>query len=386
MRASRLRIWLRRGFAVALVAALAAVAWFVFVRDDDDGDGDEAPGRRASRARPTSSSGASSTEEQVDQVLLLGFDGVDAGAPIVAELRAPARRRARRPAERRRPELLAALARAGRADGRIPPLIVAAQEGGVYRSFPELPPAERAIDIGDLGAPERGPGVGRRDGACARRTSASTSTSSPSPTSPRSTARSGGRAFSDDSAVVGRADRRGAPRVRRDRARLRAAPLPGARRRLAGHGRGPGDGQPRRGLARRARPRAVPRRGRRGRAGDACSRSRSTPPTTPVTPGALTPEVTPGVSCATTSGSRASRSPTTSAAARSTATYRRAEAAVAALRAGADLLQIALGRRPERACARRSSTAVESGELRPERLAEAAGRVLELKRELGLIE
>jgi beta-N-acetylhexosaminidase len=57
---------------------------------------------------------------------------------------------------------------------------------------------------------------------------------------------------------------------------------------------------------------------------------------------------------------------------------------VAALRAGADLVQISS---PDDQ-ARVHDTivaAVESGELPPERLAEAASRVLEMKRELGLV-
>ena len=59
-------------------------------------------------------------------------------------------RRPGRPRERGgSPALLEALGKAGRAGGRVPPLLVAAQEGGVYRSFPELPPSSRAIDLGD---------------------------------------------------------------------------------------------------------------------------------------------------------------------------------------------------------------------------------------------
>ena len=42
------------------------------------------------------------------------------------------------------PETLArGITKAGEARGRIPPLVVAAQEGGIYRSFGDLPPAER---------------------------------------------------------------------------------------------------------------------------------------------------------------------------------------------------------------------------------------------------
>jgi beta-N-acetylhexosaminidase len=66
------------------------------------------------------------------------------------------------------------------------------------------------------------------------------------------------------------------------------------------------------------------------------------------------------------------------------ATYRVPEAAVVALRAGSDLVQIASVEDQTRV-REAILAAVESGELPPERLAEAAGRVLELKRELGLV-
>jgi beta-N-acetylhexosaminidase len=36
---------------------------------------------------------------------------------------------------------------------RVPALIVAQQEGGIYRAYPGLPPAEREVEIGDLGDP-----------------------------------------------------------------------------------------------------------------------------------------------------------------------------------------------------------------------------------------
>ena len=67
-----------------------------------------------------------------------------------------------------------------------------------------------------------------------------------------------------------------------------------------------------------------------------------------------------------------------------TATYSVPDAAVAALGAGIDLIQIGS---PEDAdgVAKALERAVESGEIEPERLAEAAERVLDLKRELGLV-
>ena len=64
--------------------------------------------------------------------------------------------------------------------------------------------------------------------------------------------------------------------------------------------------------------------------------------------------------------------------------YKVGEAAVAALAAGADLVQIGSPEDVERARAA-ILDAVSSGELTNERLEQAAGRVLTLKRKLGLL-
>jgi len=67
------------------------------------------------------------------------------------------------------------------------------------------------------------------------------------------------------------------------------------------------------------------------------------------------------------------------------ATYSVPDAAVAALGAGTDLLQISAP--SDQAGVREAIlAAVESGRLPPDRLIAAAGRVLDLKRELGLVE
>ena len=42
---------------------------------------------------------------------------------------------------------------AGASGGRIPPFVIGLQEGGVYRAYPDLPPAESQLDIGLTGDP-----------------------------------------------------------------------------------------------------------------------------------------------------------------------------------------------------------------------------------------
>jgi beta-N-acetylhexosaminidase len=383
MRASRLRIWLRRGFAGVVAAAVALAAWFAFVGDGgDDEGGDErnrAPGVSRTAGQVVRGLDA---EGQVDQVLLLGFDGVDTSAQIVAELRQRQIGGVLVGAQNgASPELLTAIAKAGRTDGRIPPLIVAAQEGGVYRTFPELPPAERAIDIGDTGDPERAQAWAAE---AARALAGLGFHLNLFPVADVATIDSplGGRAFSDDaviSAELTAAAIRGC-----EEAGLACAPahFPGLGAASQDTAEGPAtvsldatslearDLEPFRAAVAEDAPAIVLSLALYS-AYDA------------VTPGALTPQIVQrllrdelrfkGVAITDDLGSGAVK-----------ATYRVPDAAVAALRAGADLVQVASVE--DQARVREAIlAAVESGELPAERLAEAAGRVLELKRELGLI-
>ena len=43
---------------------------------------------------------------------------------------------------------------AGASGGRVPPFVIGLQEGGVYRAYPDLPPAESQLDIGLTGDPQ----------------------------------------------------------------------------------------------------------------------------------------------------------------------------------------------------------------------------------------
>lgn len=154
---SQAQIARRRALAIGAAVAATLLIWFVFIRSggsDEAAPGDAPGGEVPAAVRDLVAE--LSPEEKVDAILLLGFEGTDAGAQIVAELR-----------ERQLggvlvgdrnwvdPSQLEALVRelrsAGSSDDRIPPLIAAPQEGGPFRAFPELPPSERAIDVGDSG-------------------------------------------------------------------------------------------------------------------------------------------------------------------------------------------------------------------------------------------
>ena len=382
MSTSRLRIGLRWGFAALVLGVVAAVAWFVFVRDDSDDPGD--PEQRAagvSRKAEEVVRGLGA-DQQVDQVLLLGFDGTDRSAAIVSEA-----------GERQlggvlvgtengaSPELLDAIARAGAAGGRIPPLLVAAQEGGIYRAFPELPPAERAIDIGDTASADRSEAWATETAQALRDAGFDLNLF---PVADVATLDStvGGRAFSDDAPLT--ADLTAAALRGCDEAELACAPLhfPGLGAASQDTAQGPAavsldaDSLDARDLEpfRAAIAERVP----------AMVLSLALYPAyDAVTPAALTPQIAQGllrdqlgfrgVAITDDLGSGAVK-----------ASYRVPDAAVAALKAGADMVQI---ESPDDQGRVRETIlkAVESGELPPERLAEAAGRVLDLKRELGLI-
>ena len=377
---------MRRALAIAAALALSAVAWSLFA--DDDASEEPTAAKRPAGVSPPSAALVESltAEERVDQVLLLGFDGADAPAPIVAEL-----------GERQLggvlvesgnwldatagTALIGELTAAGRSGGRVPPLIVGTQEGGVYRSYLDLPPVERQLDIGDRGSPERAQQWALETAEALRAAGFHLNLF---PVADVATLDSplADRAFSDDPAMAAALT---AATLRGCReAGLACAPLhfPGLGAASQDTAEGPAtvsldlttlasrDFEPFRAAVSESAPAMV-----LSLAFYAAY--------DPVTPAALTPALATealrddvafrGVAITDDLSSGAVK-----------ATYRVPEAAVAALAAGADLVQISNPADQERV-REAALKALESGELPPERLAEAAGRVLELKRTLGLI-
>ena len=166
------------------------------------------------------------------------------------------------------------------AGGRIPPLIVGLQEGGIYRAYPGLPPGSWAS------ARSRPPTTRPRR-------------SSGRPSTSRAMAKAGfdlnlapiadvatldsalaDRAFSDDPELVTAMTTASVRGCRESRPRLRHPLLPRARGRFEQHRRRSGDRGPRRGLARNPRPRPLPGGHRRDGPRRSWSRWPSTPPTT----------------------------------------------------------------------------------------------------------
>jgi beta-N-acetylhexosaminidase len=375
--ASRLRILARRAFAALVLAALAGVAWFLFARDsgDDENGPDRPPGVSAKAGKLVR---GLNREEQVDQVLLLGFEGTSV-PPVVRERQLGGVLVS--PQNGVSETLMRGITKAGEGGGRIPPLVVAAQEGGIYRSFPELPPTSRAIDIGDTGSPEQAQAWAAET---ARALRAAGFHLNLFPVADVATLDSpvGGRAFSDDALLAAELT---AAALRGCRAeRLACAPLhfPG----LGAASQDTADGpatvslDPASLAARDLEPfqAAVAERA----PGLVISLALYSAYDA-VTPGALAPAVVDGL-LREELGFKGVAITDDLGAGAVKATYRVHDAAVAALRAGSDLIQVVSpadqGRVREALLA-----AVESGEVSSERLAQAAARVLDMKRELGLL-
>jgi beta-N-acetylhexosaminidase len=159
MRVSRGRFVLRR--VVAVIAVLAATALIALaLRGGEDSEPAAAP--VTTGGVPASVRGlvrGLSPEEKVDQVLALGFEGTDSSSPILEQLRERQLGAVFLSSENwidaaQGGALVSELKAAGKSGDRVPPLIVAAQEGGGGRAFADLPPGRAAAVIGELGDPQ----------------------------------------------------------------------------------------------------------------------------------------------------------------------------------------------------------------------------------------
>ena len=144
--------------ALVLAAAAVALVWLLLSGGGDSPDEtglDPPPPTTAAREDDAPAPELDEADEKlVDAVMLVGFEGTNPDE-IVAELE-------------RHPYggvLIGAPNWEGEEPGRKlveairdgaeePPLIATRQEGGVYRSLPDLPPPEREIEIGDAGRTE----------------------------------------------------------------------------------------------------------------------------------------------------------------------------------------------------------------------------------------
>jgi beta-N-acetylhexosaminidase len=378
----------RRRTGGVLVAILAtAGVWFAFLRGGGEGAQGAKDGDEIGVSAPIAGMVRQMTPaERVDQVLLLGFDGVDSTSPAIAELRerqlggiilGPANWTSRDQGA----ALIANLRSAGLENDRISPLIVATQEGGPDRAYPDLPPAEWEIDIGDTGSAAKAEEWARETAAALRSAGFDLDIF---PVADVATLDSplAGRAFSDDAstaAAMTAATIRGC----RD-AHFACAPLhfPGLGAASQDTDEGPATvSLDPTSLANRDL--AAFRAAFDGYAPAVELSLAFYAAYDSVTPAATSPEIADdllrddlgfkGVAITDDLGAGAIK-----------ATSRTPAAAVAAILAGADLIRIDS---PAQQQSARDSLleGVRSGDIPEERLDEAAGRVLELKRRLGLL-
>jgi beta-N-acetylhexosaminidase len=153
-----LRFVMRRFAVLTALVLIGGAVWFFLIRDDGAAPPPKVEDRKRVEHEPVSDDPIvrrMSVAERVDQVLMLGFEGTAPGAPAVGELAsrelgAVLVRAENWPGLETGGRLVKALSQG---DG-VPPLIATSQEGGIYRSLEDLPPPERALDIGRDGSPE----------------------------------------------------------------------------------------------------------------------------------------------------------------------------------------------------------------------------------------
>jgi beta-N-acetylhexosaminidase len=135
---------------IALLVLLAAgAAVFLLTRDGDDEAAEEQPpGAPSAQARGLLQ--GLSVKQKVDAVVASGFaDPASAEKQAAAGVGALVVRPQSWPGGGGQ-QLLSRLHATTGPKG-IPPLIIGLQEGGVYGAYPDLPPAERQLEIGEIG-------------------------------------------------------------------------------------------------------------------------------------------------------------------------------------------------------------------------------------------
>jgi beta-N-acetylhexosaminidase len=376
----------RRAAALAVVIALIAAIWLLFLRGGSNNGSSGGAGTAPSDPHVLSLVGRLSVPEMVDEVLLFGFDGTSPTGRIEHELRAhslggvivgPANWTDRAQGVK----LVAGLRAAGLAGRRVPPLIAVQQEGGHERALGDLPPSAPESTVGRRGSLGYATAWAMQAATALRDAGfdldlfpvADVAT----PTSPL-----GERAFSNDPRAVAAlttAAVRGC-----EEARLACAPLhfPGVGAASENTDLGPATvGLTLGTLWRRD---LLPFRAALYAGAPAVVLSLAYYASyDPVTPGALASAIDTDLLRDSLSYPGVAITDDLSAGA-ITATENVSKAAIQAIAAGADLVQVDDPR--DQAGVRAALLrAVESGDIPESRLAEAAARVLELKRQMGLL-
>ncbi len=380
----------RRALAlVILIALVVALAWLLLGDGDEDGSGAANGQTGAAMAVPPGVAdlvASLDAEQLAEQVLLVGFEGTDPSAPFLAELREQqlggvlvdsANWVGAEPGT----VLVDALREAGTEAGEIPPLIATAQEGGDYRSLADLPPEETELDIGDLGSEDTADEWAQRT---AEGLAAAGFDLNLAPVADVATLDSpiADRAFSDDPAVAAQLTAAAVRGCRAGEVACAVAHFPGLGAASQDTDRGPATvSLDAAGLA--ARDLQAFQAAFAERVPAVVMSLAFYAAYDPVVPGALSEPVATGLLRDELGFEGVAITDDLGAGAVSS-TLNPADAAVEALAAGSDLIQVAEPNQHAKVEAG-ILAALESGELSEERLRQAAGRVLELKRTLGLL-
>jgi beta-N-acetylhexosaminidase len=377
----------RQAFALLLAVAATAAVWALFLRGGAGGQDGSGGGGDAGISPPVEKLVAEmSPGEQVDQVLLLGFDGTDATSPMVAELQGRQVggvliRSANWIEAGQGAALIAQLRAAGLAGGRIPPMIAVRQEGGPYRTLPDLPPEARELDVGDRGSAGLAESWSRQAGLGLRSVGVDLNLF---PIADVATLDSpvAARAFSDDAQVAAEMTAAAVRGCRDARIACAVAHFPGLGAASQDTDQGPAT------VSLDAGSLAD-----RDLAAFRAAFSERVPAVVlslafyaaydPVTPGALSESVVTGL-LRDDYGYEGAAITDDLGAGAVKADYSVPEAAVAAIQAGADMVQID-SPADQNGVRDALLKAVASGEIPEARLAQAAGRILQLKRQMGLI-
>jgi len=150
----RRRILRRRLTALALAVAAGALVWLLIGGGEED-SGPGAPALTPAVVSPETGAllDELETEQKVRELVLGAVEPGEPSAPLSGGVLIDAESW---PGASAGSEYVAAIRAAASAEGAtVPPLVATRQEGGVYRELADLPPNEREIEIGDLGDPQR---------------------------------------------------------------------------------------------------------------------------------------------------------------------------------------------------------------------------------------
>ncbi|HEX6117635.1 MAG TPA: glycoside hydrolase family 3 N-terminal domain-containing protein [Solirubrobacterales bacterium] len=377
----------RRGIAIGAAVIATAAVYLLLVRDEGpEADHQRAAGGEDVPAGVRALVAGLTPEQKVDGIMLVGFEGTDSASPVMEtlsgrQLGGVVVRASNWLDATQGAALVDELRSAAAAGGEVPPLVATPQEGGEYRALADLPPESRELDVGDLGDPELALEWGRETGEALRDAGFDMNLA---PIADVATLDSpiADRAFSDDANVTAQLTAAAVRGCAEAEIACVARHFPGLGAASSSTDEGPATVSL--DAATLASRDLAPFQAAIAEGVPAVMLSHAFYAAyDPVTPGSLSPEVATGllrdqlgftgVAITDDLGTGAVR-----------ATTGTRPAAIVAVNAGADMLLV---ESPDEAEGVREALlgAVGSGEIPAERIDQAVGRVLELKRALGLI-